>query len=197
LPISDTMFKSKAPGVMDTLMADFGFSVLDAAAILGNIGHECAGFTLMQEVKPTVKGSRGGFGWCQWTGPRRVAFEAYCKRNDLDPVSDKANYGYLFTELHGSEAGAVGKTKAASGLEAKVEAFEQAFLRAGVKNYPSRLAWAQKALDAHSKASQKPQVTPKPVPGPTPTPEPSSVPTGLLAALLAIVKAILSVFRKK
>ena len=95
-----------------------------------------------------MKGSRGGFGWFQWTGPRRRAFESYCQRNGLDPYSDKANYGFLFVELHGSEKAAVAKTKAAKTLEAKVKAFELAFERAGVKHYASRNTWAKRALDA-------------------------------------------------
>jgi hypothetical protein len=96
-------FEAKAPGIMRQLMADFGLSVDDAAAILGNIGHECAGFTLLQEQRPTVKGSRGGWGWCQWTGPRRTAAERYWSRHGYDPSSDTANYKWLFLELKGPE----------------------------------------------------------------------------------------------
>lgn len=148
----ETTFKAKAPGIMAKLMPDFGFSVDDAAAVVGNLGHECEGFTDMTEDKPLVPGSRGGFGWPQWTGPRRRAFEAYCKRNGLDPAGDKANYGYLFVELKGSEAKAVGATKAAGTLDQKVKAFERAFLRAGIKHYPSRLKFAQWALAAYGEA---------------------------------------------
>jgi hypothetical protein len=38
------VFRRKAPTVMTDLMRDFGLEVDDAAAILGNLGHECAGF---------------------------------------------------------------------------------------------------------------------------------------------------------
>src|SRR5690606_29853274 len=110
----------------------------DAAAILGNFGHECAGFTAMQEVKPVVAGSRGGYGWPMWTGPRRRAYEAYCKRNGLDPTGDKANYAYVFVELKGPERKAIPAVLEAVGLEAKVKAFELAFERAGAKHYASR-----------------------------------------------------------
>ena len=94
-------FETDAPWAMDKLIADFGFSVEDAAAIMGNAGHESIGFTTLQEIKPVVKGSAGGFGWFQWTGPRRRLFEAYCKRNGLNPTSREANYAYLFVELSG------------------------------------------------------------------------------------------------
>lgn len=143
-------FETDAPWAMNKLIADFGFSVEDAAAIMGNAGHESNGFKTLQEIKPVVPGSAGGYGWFQWTGPRRRLFEAYCSRNSLDKNSREANYAFLFVELTGSEKGAVAKTKAAVGLQAKTKAFEMAFERAGVKHYPSRYQWAEKALKAYN-----------------------------------------------
>ncbi|ESY83414.1 hypothetical protein X739_24285 [Mesorhizobium sp. LNHC220B00] len=100
----------------------------------------------MQEIKPTVPSSRGGFGWAMWTGPHRRKFEAYCNRAALDAAGDQANYGFLFPELKGSYRGAIAKLLAAKGLAAKVRAFELAW--AGKKNYASRNQWAAIALDA-------------------------------------------------
>jgi len=145
-------FAAVVPGFMAKLLRDFPeLDVLDAASVFGNAGHESGGLVSLQELKPTVKGSRGGWGWMQWTGPRRRAFEAYCKRNRLDPSSIKANYKYLFIELkgiEGTEKGAIKAVLSAGSLEEKVKAFEKAYLRAGVKHYPSRLAWANRALEA-------------------------------------------------
>jgi len=142
------LFREKVRQYMPVLMRDFGLTGEDAAAVFGNIGHECNGFATMQEMKPLVPGSKGGYGWCQWTGPRRREFEAYCARNKLNPASDKANYGFLFVELSGAEGKrALPALRAAKGLDAKVEAFERTFLRAGVKHYPSRKKWAASALD--------------------------------------------------
>src|SRR5690606_15800810 len=170
-------FRSKAPEYMGRLIADFQIMPEDAAAIMGNLGHESAGLTILQEIKPTVPGSKGGFGWAQWTGPRRRAFEAYCARTGKDPASDEANYAYLFLELkgiEGSEKNAIPRLKAAEGLDAKVEAFEQAFLRAGVKHYPSRTLWARIAPDAWNKSSVTvPPATPSPPDGPAPHAEDS------------------------
>lgn len=167
-----TKFETDAPWAMDKLIKDFDFSVEDAAAIMGNAGHESLGFETLQEIKPVVPGSAGGFGWFQWTGPRRRLFEAYCSRNKLDKTSREANYAYLFVELKGSEKSAVAKTKAAVGLEAKTKAFEMAFERAGVKHYPSRYSWAKKALAAYN-ARQKPSEAPTvPVEAPPATPVP-------------------------
>lgn len=146
---NDTLFRQKAPGIMNLLMADFGLDVESAAAILGNLGHESGGFQFLQEKQPMIAGSAGGYGWAQWTGPRRREYEAYCQRNGFDPASDTANYKFLFVELSGSERAAIPAVKNAVGLEVKVQAFEAAFERAGIKHYEGRNEWARKALDAY------------------------------------------------
>lgn len=154
-------FRAKAPGIMDMLLKDFLLQLDDAAAIVGNFGHESAGFTALQEIAPTVKGSRGGYGWPMWTGPRRRAYEAYCQRNGLDPASDKANYAYVFVELSGEYDYAVAAVKKAVGLQAKVKAFELAYEGAGVKHYASRNQWAAIALEAwHDAKKLKPAQKP-------------------------------------
>ena len=130
-------------------MKDFDASPLDAAAVFGNGGYESNGFSSLQEVKPTVKGSKGGYGLFQWTGPRRRAFEAYCKKYDLDPTNLDTNYKFLFVELNSTEKHALPKLKAATTLADKVIAFEEAYERAGVKRYPERQKWAQAVLEAY------------------------------------------------
>ena len=146
---SKAVFIAKVPALMREFMVDFDCTKEDAAAVFGNAGHESGGFTQMQEIKPTVAGSRGGSGWFQWTGPRRRAFEAYCDRNNLSPTSDKANYGFLWRELHGDERAAIPRLKAAKTLRDKVVAFELGFERAGIKHYDSRVKWANLALGAY------------------------------------------------
>lgn len=141
-------FRTKAPALMKRFMADFSCTKEDAAAVFGNAGHESGGFLLMQEIKPTVPGSRGGFGWFQWTGPRRRKFEAFCEAKGLLPTSDEANYGYLCHELLRDERTALPRVKAAKSLRDKVIEFELGFERAGVKHYDSRVRWAETALDA-------------------------------------------------
>jgi len=169
--VTQAVFREKAPGIMRLLMADFDLSVEDAAAIMGNLGHESGGLTSFQEVNPTVPGSAGGWGWAQWTGPRRRSFESYCARNNLDPKSDKANYGWLFVELKGTEKAAIPAVKSAKDLKAKVIAFENAFERAGVKHYDSRLVWAQRAMAAYGAEQPVPDVPD--VPAPTPDTDPA------------------------
>ncbi|RWN47189.1 MAG: hypothetical protein EOS03_12590 [Mesorhizobium sp.] len=150
------LFRSKAPWIMALLMRDFKIAVDDAAAIVGNLGHESGGFASLQEAKPTVPSSRGGFGWAQWTGPRRRKYEAYCARNALNPAGDQANYGFVFSELKGSYRGAIPKLQAAKGLAAKVKVFELAYEQAGVKHYASRNQWAAIALEAWNDAGAAP-----------------------------------------
>jgi hypothetical protein len=146
---SDALFRQKAPGIMNLLMADFALDLESAAAILGNLGHESGGFNSMQEGKPLS--GRGGYGWAQWTGPRRDQFEAYVQRNGFDINGDTANYKWLYLELTGSERAAIPAVKNAVGLEAKVKAFELAFERAhkDYKHYESRVEWANRALEAY------------------------------------------------
>jgi len=149
------VFNAKTPWIMALLVRDFGLDVESAAAVLGNLGHESGGLTAFQELAPTAKGSRGGFGWAQWTGPRRRQFEAYCARNKLDLKSDRANYGWLFVELKGGESGGITAVKRPGTLKQKVQAFELGFERSGVQNYASRNRWAVRALEAYE-AAHKP-----------------------------------------
>lgn len=139
------VFATKVPSVIQRLMIELALTPKDCFAVLGNVGHECNGFTQLQEVKPTVKGSEGGYGWAQWTGVRRRAFEAWCLKQRLSVASDAANLGFLVYELKTSEAKAVEAVKKAMTLYDKVVAFELAYERAGVKHYDSRMQWAQEA----------------------------------------------------
>ena len=182
--MSDALFRRVAPFYMAKLMQDFHMNSTDAAAVFGNAGHESAGFEKLQEIKPTVPGSRGGWGWFQWTGPRRREFEAYADRNKLDPKAHETNYKFLFVELKGSEKRAVGAVKKAQGLRNKVIAFEKAFERAGIKHYNSRVRWAEIALEAFKASHVQPDD-----PGiPEPQPEPPR--KGIWAFVQTLLKAL-------
>jgi hypothetical protein len=143
-------FLAKAPRIMANLIADFGLKDFQAAGILGNIGEECDGFREMQEKKPIVPGSRGGLGWVQWTGSRRVAFESFCTTTGQSPFSDAANYGYLKEELSDPRGQAMSLTavqKTAS-ISKAVRIFEATFERAkaGLEHFDRRDEWADLAL---------------------------------------------------
>jgi Phage tail lysozyme len=144
---NSTLYKSLSVRIMKDLLRDIpSWSVNDAAACVGNAGHECGGFSTLQEIKPIVKNSRGGWGWFQWTGPRRKSFERFANSKNYLLDSYEANYGFLLYELKNTETSTIVKTKNAGYLKDKVVAFEMAFERAGVKHYDSRLTYARAAL---------------------------------------------------
>lgn len=153
------LYADYAPRLMADLMSAFPTTLreLDAAAIVGNAGHESNGFRTLQEVRPTVTGSRGGWGFFQWTGPRRLAFEAWAKKERLKPESYAANSGFLIRELQTTERQAIAALARGRTLEEKVIAFERAYERAGVKHYDSRLRWAKRALDLYSGGPANPK----------------------------------------
>jgi len=134
--------------LMGDLQNDLGVSPAVAAGIVGNLAHETGGFQDMQEISPLVEGSRGGFGFAQWTGPRRVAFEKWADENNLDPSSYEANKGYLIHELKNTPEGRVLKDLA--GVEDAQQAaqiFSDKFLRPGIPHTNSRLAWTQSLIE--------------------------------------------------
>lgn len=160
-------FNKWAPWMMEKLQADFKISLESSAAIIGNAGFESGGFQSLQEKKPMVKGSAGGFGIMQWTGPRRRLYEAYCYRNNLDPRDMETNYKFLFVELIGSE-GKGGKVlqrvEAARTLTDKTEVFMKEFLRPGIPHLDQRIVWAKKALSAWASYKPLDPVVLQPVP---------------------------------
>jgi hypothetical protein len=187
----EATFRQLAPVYMAKLLMDFPtLNKLDAAAMFGNLGYESLGFTKLQEIAP--KAGRGGLGWGQWTATRRRSFETYAKRNGLDTSAPETNYKFLFVELKGEEARAISALRAKTTLDEKVVAFEAAYERAGVKNYPERQRWARIALDAFEAATGKPA---QPVPS-TPAPAPPEPPVNWLAALINLLLAFLKGLRK-
>lgn len=150
----DDKFVEKAPGIMVKLLASFPqLKDFHAAGILGNIGHECAGFNKFQEGAPSGHDGRGGYGWCQWTDTRRTSFENFAK-NHGGVDSDEANYGYLELELKTPpEQKAIPQVQATATLDAAMRTFEKEFERAkeGQEGFPSRLRFAEIALTLHRK----------------------------------------------
>ena len=141
------LFASKAPSIMDRLMRDFGFSLEQAAGVLGNIGRESGGFEHLHEIGQPE--GRGGYGWCQWTGPRRDRFLAWCRKAGLEWTGDEANYGYLAQELGGDYQSTVAAVRACHDLAEATGAFERHFEAAGVPALADRISWAERARAAY------------------------------------------------
>src|SRR5215203_1560430 len=106
MPTTETSrasFERRAPAVMAALMKYLPpLDVAGSAAILGNLYAESR-MAAVNEAKPTVKGSRGGYGWAQWTGSRRLAAERFWAERKLDPKTDAAQLAFLIHELQGAE----------------------------------------------------------------------------------------------
>lgn len=146
-PTSSEEWNTIAPRLVSDLSRDLQLSPEQAAGVVGQLGHESAGFSTLQEQKPMVTGSKGGFGYAQWTGPRRRQFEDWASANNLDPTSYEANYGFLKNELTNSpEAKVVASLRAAPDAQTAGRVFTDQFLRPGIPGYDSRSNWTNKAL---------------------------------------------------
>lgn len=140
--------------LMGDLMRDFGLTEAQAAGVVGNLDHESGGFKSLQEIEPLVEGSRGGYGYAQWTGPRRRAFEAWAAENGLDPASYEANYGFLRHELTATPEGAViDKLRGAQDPATAATIFSKTFLRPGIPHMDSRVARAGKYYNPMASAA--------------------------------------------
>lgn len=126
------------------LQRDFGLTYEQALGVVGNLAHESGGFNTLQEISPLVAGSRGGYGYAQWTGPRRRNFERYARDNNLDPASYEANYGFLKHEIETDpyERRQFMRVKQAKTAEEATRIVSENYLRPGIPHMDSRLAWA-------------------------------------------------------
>lgn len=135
--------------LVSDLQYDMGLPKHVAIGVTGALAGETRGFQDMQEINPTVPGSRGGYGFAQWTGPRRKQFEHYAG-DHTDEYG--ANYGFLKKEMtNGPESGILDKLKGARTAQEAQRIFTDNFLRPGIPNYQGRAGWThtlERALGA-------------------------------------------------
>lgn len=143
-----SLFTDKVIKYTPRLMKDLGITRVQACGVWGNTGTETGGFRHLQELNPTVAGSKGGYGWMQWTGPRRRAYEAWCKKNNLNPSDDESNYKYLVYETLNIETKSLIQLRKTTTVEAATETFMLLNLRPGVKHLSDRIRWARQAYEA-------------------------------------------------
>ncbi len=184
MPPRPASFEVRGGWVVAALVKEFGLTPEQAAGIVGNLGFESEGFETLQERGQTPPS--GGWGWAQWTGPRRRSFEAWCATHNLDQSSDEANYGYLVEELRTSHAHDLAQLKKTTALDSAVFTFGVMFEAPGgttdtfLPGNDGRLKYAQRALAGYKAVPPQPGVpmpdTPTP-PAPTPIPAPPPVPT--------------------
>lgn len=135
-----------AAQLLSDLKRDFGLTDAQAAGVVGNLMHESGGFQSLQEQNPGS--GRGGFGYAQWTGARRNAFENFAAQNGLDPNSYEANYGYLKHELNTDpyERRQFDTVKQAKTAAEAAKLVSDNFLRPGTPNIAARQNYANQAL---------------------------------------------------
>lgn len=143
-------FDNLAPRMVADLMRELNITAEQGAGIVGNGGAE-SGLLAIQEKKPSS--GRGGFGYFQWTGPRRVAFEAWCKAQGLKETSYEANVGFLIHELKTSQRKALDHLRLTKTAKAAAETFGYHFEKfagfekiEGNPNYATRTKLAERAL---------------------------------------------------
>jgi len=151
-----TRFTETAPRVMVTLMDKFTLTDYQAAGVLGNLGHESAGFDTLREVGQPD--GRGGYGWGQWTGTRRNDFLAFAVANKVGWETDNANLWFLMHELQTDYKSTISALEKTRNLRDATMAFERNYERAGIIHMQSRLDWAKIALAEYHKKSPPIQV---------------------------------------
>lgn len=144
---SGRTFTEKAPPIMRKLMTTFPqLRDFHAAGVLGNIGRETGGFRLMQEVRP--KKGRGGLGWLQWTGDRRVKFENFCRPPIPGTDTDDGNFAFMIHEMQHDEHPAFEAFSVTTNIDDATEVFMLRYERPGVPALAERKDFARRALDA-------------------------------------------------
>src|SRR5690606_33254014 len=157
-------FNKLAPQVIRRLSADLRLTPQQAAGIVGQLAYESAGLQAINEKNPVVPGSRGGFGWAQWTGPRRRQFEEFAAQNKMQVTDPEANYRFLLHELTNTpESRVLDAVRAAPDAQAAGRIFTDKFLRPGGPAYDKRESWTERAMNfltptAH--AGEAPQAGP-------------------------------------
>ena len=168
MPDASHSFEERGGWLVNRLAADFNLQPFQAAGIVGNLGFESGGFKELQEIG-VGSFERGGYGWAQWTGPRRREFEGWCQSQGLAPSSDEANYGYLGVELRGAYHRTITAVSQTSNDADAVFSVGQTYERPGgttatfLPGFDGRLRYARRALAGAGAAAQGGTPAPAPV----------------------------------
>lgn len=100
-----------------------------AQGFLMNAQHESGLNPGINEAKPLVPGSRGGFGLMQWTGPRRRELEAFAGQRGTSVSDPDMQMDFLMSELQGPEKSAWSRIQQAKTSGEAGAAIVNAFLR--------------------------------------------------------------------
>lgn len=137
---SSTVPDSKTAARIRGKLIDRGLPPHVADAFIVNFQDESGLNSGINEANPIVEGSRGGFGLAQWTGPRRVAYEAYAKQKGVNPSDEDAQLDFAIMELYGSEKKAGDAIFKTNNTSDAAVAILNKFLRPAKKHAESRTA---------------------------------------------------------
>jgi hypothetical protein len=173
-------FAVKAGPIAARFMKDLGLTDFQAAAILGNLGHESGGM----QADLREGGSKGpawtantplkGYGWAQWTNTkagngRLNDFIDFVKTNfngyDItqNAATDDHNYSYLLHEFATSQKNSIAKLKTTTNINDAVTVFMNVFERPNAlyAHVDSRINYAQQALNSMNASSVPTRATGK------------------------------------
>ena len=141
--------------LIDDLKANYDMTTEQAAGFVGNLWHETGGFKFMQELKPTIKGSKGGLAFAQWTGPRRAQFENLLEElGDLPADSYEGNWAMITEEFDTTERGALNKILEATTVEDAATTTSKFYLRPGKPMLDKRIQDANTIYNAYLESRQ-------------------------------------------
>lgn len=106
-----------------------GLSQVAAQGIVRNLRDESALRPDINERNPVVRGSRGGYGLAQWTGPRRRQLEAYAAEQGREVSDPELQLDFLVHELGTTEARSLARLEQAGTPQEAAVAFLQSNLR--------------------------------------------------------------------
>lgn len=141
--------------LIDDLKSNYDMTTEQAAGFVGNLWHETGGFKFMQELKPTIKGSKGGLAFAQWTGPRRTQFEDLLEElGDLPANSYEGNWAMISEELDTTERGALNKILGTTTVEDAATTTSKFYLRPGKPMLDKRIQDANTIYNAYLESRQ-------------------------------------------
>lgn len=135
------------------MMRDLTLDKIKVAGFFGNMAVESDQFRALQEYKPTIKGSKGGWGWVQWTGPRRRQFDAFAKAEGYALDDEEAFYQFLLHELQGTESGALAAVRKTTTVEEAAEVVMKRYERPGIPHLDKRKQFAREAHEVLESAT--------------------------------------------